>query len=111
MFWHVLVPGMQTVTVTNPWFVVKKLCGAGPASTTMGSTLFVVCCGVTVTVVVPDIEVSCVDVAVIVTTNDALPEDGAVNKPELEMLPALAVHVTPELKLPVPITIAEHWLV
>jgi hypothetical protein len=34
-----------------------------------------------------------------------------MNKPELEMVPALAAQVTAELKVPVPITVAEHWLV
>ena len=36
---------------------------------------------------------------------------GAVNKPVDEIEPALAAHVTAELKLPVPDTDAEHWLV
>jgi hypothetical protein len=36
---------------------------------------------------------------------------GAVNRPADEMVPALAVHVTAELKFPVPETVAEHWLV
>lgn len=36
---------------------------------------------------------------------------GAVNKPEDEIVPALAVQVTAELKFPVPATVAEHWLV
>jgi hypothetical protein len=61
-----------------------------------------------VTVAVPDLLVSCVEVAVMVTCSDVTPPDGAVNKPEAEIVPALAAHVTPELKLPVPITVAEH---
>jgi hypothetical protein len=36
---------------------------------------------------------------------------GAVNRPEDDICPALALHVTVELKLPVPVTVAEHWLV
>src|SRR5271166_280926 len=36
MFWQVLVFGTQTVTVTKPSFAVKKVCGAGPESTTIG---------------------------------------------------------------------------
>jgi hypothetical protein len=58
----------------------------------------------------PDLLLSWVEMAVMVTCSDVTPADGAVNKPELEMVPALAVHVTPELKFPVPETIAEHWL-
>ena len=78
------------------------------ASTTMGCTLFA---GFTVTVAVPDLVASCVEVAVIVTGSVTTPPEGAVNKPELEMVPALAVQFTAELKLPVPVTVAEHWLV
>jgi hypothetical protein len=74
----------------------------------MGCTLFVCCCGFTVTVAVPDLLVSCVEVAVMVTCSDVTPRDGAVNNPEAEIVPALAAHVTPELKFPVPITVAEH---
>jgi hypothetical protein len=36
---------------------------------------------------------------------------GAVNRPEDDICPALALHVTVELKFPVPMTVAEHWLV
>ena len=60
----------------------------------------------TVTVVVPDLVVSCVDVAVIVTELALL---GAVKLPEELIVPALALHVTAELKLPVPATVALHW--
>jgi len=56
----------------------------------------------------PDFVVSCVEVAVTMTSSDTFPPLGAVNKPEAEIDPALAVHVTVELKLPVPITVAEH---
>jgi hypothetical protein len=77
----------------------------------MGCTLLAGCAGFTVTVAVPALLVSCVEVAVIVTCSDVTPPDGAVNKPEMEIVPALAAHVTPELKLPVPVTVAEHWLV
>jgi hypothetical protein len=104
----VVVPGTQTVTVVKATFVEVKVCGSGPASTTIGWTLFVCWAGFTVTVAAPDLLVSCVEVAVIVTCSDLAPPDGAANKPELEMVPALAVHVTPELKLPVPVTVAEH---
>ncbi len=100
---------MHTVTVTNASLMVVKLCGAGPASTTMGCTLFAG--RFTVTVAVPDLVASCVEVAVIVTGSVTTPPEGAVNKPELEMVPALAVQFTAELKLPVPVTVAEHWLV
>jgi len=64
----------------------------------------------TVTLAVPATLVFCVEVAVTVTEVMAVTE-GAVNKPLEEIVPALAVHVTPELKLPVPPTVAEHWLV
>jgi hypothetical protein len=36
---------------------------------------------------------------------------GAVNKPDEEIVPALALQVTAEVKLPVPLTLAVHWLV
>jgi len=66
--------------------------------------------GFTVTVAVPDLVVSCDEVAVMVTVV-AEETVGAVNMPEVVIVPALAVHVTAELKLPVPVTDAEHWLV
>lgn len=46
-----------------------------------------------------------------VTSSVLSPVDGAVNKPDVEIEPALAVQVTAELKLLVPVTVAEHWLV
>jgi hypothetical protein len=69
--------------------------------------------GPTVIVTVRNFVGSCTDVAVTVT---AVLEatTGAVNTavvPEAEMVPALAVNVTPGLKLPVPYTTAEHELV
>jgi len=64
--------------------------------------------GFTVTVAVPALEASCEDVAVIVTRRDVFPPLGAVNRPEVEIDPALAVHVTVVLKLPVPATDAVH---
>src|ERR1019366_6344917 len=103
-----VVPGTQTVTVVNATLVEGCVSCGGPASTTMGCTLFACCTGFTVTVVIPDLLVSWVEVAVIVTCSDTPPPDGAVNKPEVEMVPALAIHVTPELKFPVPVTVAEH---
>jgi hypothetical protein len=112
MVWQVLVAGKHTVTEVNASFTVRKLCGAGPESTTMACRLVGGGpSGFTVTVAVPDLLLSCVEVAVMVTTNDESPPEGALNKPELEMVPALAIHVTPELKFPVPNTVAEHWLV
>ena len=76
----------------------------------MGWTLFVAVV-FTVTVAAPATLVFWVEVAVIVTCSAVTPPDGAVNNPELEIVPALAVHVTPALKFPVPVTVAEHWLV
>jgi len=111
MVWHVLVLSKHTVTLVKASFTVKKFCGAGPASTMMGCTLVVCCVGFTVTVAVPDLLMSWTEVAVIVTCSEVTPPDGAVSKPEVEIVPALAIHVTPELKFPVPITVAEHWLV
>jgi hypothetical protein len=74
----------------------------------IGATLFVNWIGFTVTVVFPDFVLSCVEVAVIVTCNDTFPALGAVYKPVAEIEPTLADHVTPGLKLPVPVTDAEH---
>jgi len=46
---------------------------------------------------------------VAVTVTDVIVvTEGAVNKPVEEIVPALAVHVTPVLKLPVPLTVAVH---
>src|ERR1019366_6078235 len=104
MVWHVLLLGKHTVTLVKASFAVTKLCGAGPASTTMGCTFPVCCTGFTVNVAVPALLVSWVEAAV-------TPPDAAVNKPEAEIVPARAARVTAELKLPVPVTVAEHWLV
>src|SRR5450759_1263194 len=109
MVWHALLLGKHTVTVVKASFTVEKLCGAGPASTMMGCTLLSGGpSGFTVTVAIPALLASCVEVAVIVTCSDTSPPEGAMNKPEAEIVPALADHVTPELKFPVPITVAEH---
>ena len=62
-----LLLGKHTVTLVKASFTVGELCGVGPESTTMGCTLLVCCGGFTVTMVVPDLLVSCVEVAVIVT--------------------------------------------
>jgi hypothetical protein len=59
---------------------------------------------------VPDFELSCVEVAVTVTTSVVL-TTGAVNTPAEVMVPAVALNVTPVLKVPVPSTAASHWLV
>jgi hypothetical protein len=66
--------------------------------------------GVTVTVTVPTLVVSWWEVAVTVTLVLAVTAC-AVNKPELLMVPALLPHVTVESKVPVPVTVAAHWLV
>jgi hypothetical protein len=66
--------------------------------------------GLTVTVAVPEMAVFWVEVAVTVTV--VVEETvGAVRTPAVEIEPAFAVQVTDELKLPVPVTVAEHWLV
>jgi hypothetical protein len=103
----VLEPGTQTVTVVNATLVEMKLCGAGPASTVIGAILLPLEV-VTVTVAVPATLLFCTDVAVTVTTWLV---EGAVSNPEAEIVPALALQFTEELKLPVPVTVAEHWLV
>jgi hypothetical protein len=59
---------------------------------------------------VPDFELSCVEVAVMVTVVFEVTV-GAVKSPDDEMVPWLALHVTAELKLPVPATDEVHWLV
>jgi pyruvate-formate lyase-activating enzyme len=72
--------------------------------------LYAVVAGLTVTVAEPERVLSWVEVAVIVT-EVALETGGAVNRPDELTLPALADHVTAELKLPVPDTFAEQLLV
>lgn len=62
-------------------------------------------CSCTATVAVPDTAVSWVLAAVMVTLPAAA---GAVKRPVEAMVPALADHVTVELKLPVPWTVALH---
>ena len=63
--------------------------------------------GLTVTVNVPNFEVSCVEVAVIVT-GVLEGTTGALNKPTVVIVPALAAQVTAELNPPVPVTVAVH---
>src|SRR5271167_5119940 len=77
----------------------------------IGATLFAAAIAVTVSVAVPDLVESWVEVAV--TVADVLPLTimGAVSRPDAEICPVLVVHVTAELKFPVPMTVAEHWLV
>ena len=59
----------------------------------------------TVTIVLPALLVSCAEVAVIVSRPAVI---GAVNRPEESTFPELALQVTAELKLPVPVTDAAH---
>jgi hypothetical protein len=76
----------------------------------MGATLLADWVGFTVTVAVPNLVGSWVDVAVTVTF--VVEETtGAVSRPADEIWPTLAAQVTVEAKFPVPITVAEHWLV
>ena len=63
------------------------------------------CAAFAVMAVVPNLLVSADDVAVTVTSAGVL---GAVKSPVLEICPEVADHVTEELKLPVPVTVAEH---
>lgn len=60
----------------------------------------------TVIAAVPDLLVSCVLVAVTITDPA---EAGAVNNPLPLIDPPLAIHVTLELYVPVPCTVALHW--
>lgn len=60
---------------------------------------------VTVTVAEPDLVESAVELAVMV----AVPGPAGVNTPAALIAPALTVHVTALLKLPVPVTVAVHW--
>ena len=96
--------------VTNGTLTEMKFAGSGPTSTIMGATLLADEVGFTATIAVPDLVASCVEVAVIVTF---VAEDtrGAVKRPEDDMWPAFVLHVTVEVKFPVPMTVAEHWLV
>ena len=66
--------------------------------------------GFTVMVAVPVLLESCEEVAVMVTCKVAF-VPGAVNTPDELIEPALADQLTAELKLPVPLTEAVHWLV
>jgi hypothetical protein len=60
---------------------------------------------------VPDFVESCVAVALTVAIPDAGTTDEAVKSPDVVIEPESADHVTPGLKLPVPETVAAHWLV
>jgi hypothetical protein len=62
----------------------------------------------------PDLLLSCVEVAVTVRVV-VVETVGAVSRPPEEIVPPALTgasdHVTVELKLPVPVMVAEHWLV
>src|SRR5271165_3473896 len=98
------------VTVTNPTLTEGGCSPAGPASTMMGATLLADWVGFTATIAIPDLVVSCVEVAVTVTLV-AAETMGAVRRPVDDIWPAVAVQATVELKFPIPMTVAEHWLV
>lgn len=59
----------------------------------------------------PDLVESCVAVALTVAIPEAGTTDEAVNSPDVVIEPESADHVTAGLKLPVPETVAAHWLV
>jgi hypothetical protein len=84
------------VTVTCVCCPDRRIEGTIRAVVGVGSIL-------TVTVAEPDLDVSCVDLAVIV----AVPALLGVNTPVLTVprLVGLTDHVTEELKLPVPVTV------
>jgi len=112
MFWQVVVPGTQTVTVTKATLMVPigEPLTDGPASTIIGTEFNVAVVGVTVTVALPETLVFCTEVAVTVTEVE-VETVGAVRTPDEFMVPALELNVTAELKFPVPLTVAEHVLV
>ena len=60
---------------------------------------------------VPSFVGSSDDVALTVSEPEVGAVAGAVYKPVFEIVPETADQVTLELKLPVPVTVAEHWLV
>jgi hypothetical protein len=62
------------------------------------------------TVAIPDSVVFCVEVAVIVMSVGPKTM-GAVKSPEGLMVPELAVQVTVVAKVPVPVTVVEHWII
>jgi len=95
------------VTVAEHWLVWLDWMVEGEHATV---TDVMVPAGVTVTIAVPDFVASCVAVAVIVTAV-LVATTWAVNRPAAEIVPAFALQVTAELKFPVPVTVAEHWLV
>lgn len=66
--------------------------------------------GVTVTVALPVFVVSCTDVAVMVTCVLVLTA-WPVKTPFWVIVPTLVPHETALLKVPVPVTVAVHWLV
>src|SRR5271157_409680 len=104
MVWQVLLLGTQTVTLVKGSLTAVKVCGCGPASTVIG----VAFTGLIVTIAVPDLEVFCVEVPVMVTVvGDKT--TGAVKTPLVLMEPAVAVQVTVVRKVPVPVTAAAHW--
>src|SRR5271166_451916 len=104
MVWQVLVPGTQTITLVKASFTAVKVCGCGPASTVMG----VAFTGLTTTIAVPDWEVFCVEVPVMVNVvGDKT--TGAVKTPLEAIEPPFAFHVTVVSKVPVPVTVALHW--
>jgi hypothetical protein len=63
--------------------------------------------GVTVTVALPVLVVSCTDVAVMVTIVLVF-TDCPVNTPFWSTVPALVPHETALLKVPLPVTVAVH---
>jgi hypothetical protein len=67
--------------------------------------------GLAITVVEPVLLASCAAVAVTVMVVAEEIELGGVSRPDPDMVPAEADQFTVELKLPVPVTVAEHWLV
>ena len=98
---------MTTDRLVKPVPVTVMLVSFEPAKTDMGDIDESVGTGLlaeTITVVVPDLDVSCVEVAVTV----AVPADVGVKTPVLLTVPilvGLTDHKTELLKLPVPVTV------
>jgi hypothetical protein len=85
--------------------ICKRVRGVGDASETVVIVIPDAAEMVTVTVANPDLVASCTEVAVTVAEPAVA---GAVNSPAESTVPPFADHVTAELKLPVPVTVAAH---
>jgi hypothetical protein len=86
------------------WLLCRGWIAVGEQVTVMAET------GVTVTVAVPTFVLSWMEAALIETVVLEVTA-GAEKTPLTSTVPVLDPHETPVLKLPVPVTVAVHWLV